>query len=95
LGQLPGQTDDAAIQIRQCSSWPHRGVPVAGELPVPSTIFLFAFIAKGLGDQMPVSRRAFFFAELFSFFCYTLELQRLGEALMREKKESGDRLNRN
>jgi hypothetical protein len=52
-----------------------------------TSIFGFAFITKNPGFQMPAFRYVVLFVGLFSLFCYTLELERLGRAFMGQEKK--------
>ena len=49
---------------------------------VATSIFSFVFIAKRLEAQMDASRYILTLVGLFSLFCYMLELQRFGSALI-------------
>jgi len=49
---------------------------------VATSIFSFVFIAKRLEGQMDAARYSLTVVGLFSLFCYMLELQRFGSALI-------------
>ena len=49
---------------------------------VATSIFSFVFIAKRLEGQMDAARYILTVVGLFSLFCYMLELQRFGSALI-------------
>jgi hypothetical protein len=49
---------------------------------VATAVFSFVFIAKKLEGQMDAARYVLTLAGLFSLFCYMLELQRFGNALI-------------
>ena len=55
---------------------------------VATSIFSFVFIAKRLEAQMDASRYILTLVGLFSLFCYMLELQRLGNALIGPEQKS-------
>ena len=57
---------------------------------VATSIFSFVFIAKRLEAQMDVSRYILTLVGLFSLFCYMLELQRLGSALLGPQQGPGE-----
>jgi hypothetical protein len=48
---------------------------------VVTAVFSFAFIQKRI-DEIPLDRVALILALLFSLFCYMLEVQRLGSAII-------------
>ncbi len=55
----------------------------------PTSVFGFMFIAQRPGFHIPVFRYVVTIAGLFSLFCYTRELERLGRAFL-AKKASAD-----
>jgi len=55
---------------------------------VATSIFSFVFIAKKLEAQMDASRYILTLVGLFSLFCYMLELQRFGSALIGAEQKS-------
>ena len=55
---------------------------------VASSVFSFVFIAKKLEGQMDAARSILTVVALFSLFCYMLELQRLGNALIGLEQKS-------
>jgi len=50
----------------------------------------FVFITQKPGFRMPAARYAVFMAGLFSIFCYTQELERLGKNFVGPEKKSGE-----
>ena len=55
---------------------------------VATSIFSFVFIAKKLEGQMDAARYILTVVGLFSLFCYMLELQRFGSALIGPEQKS-------
>jgi hypothetical protein len=55
---------------------------------VATAVFSFVFIAKRLEGQMDAARYILTVVGLFSLFCYMLELQRFGSALIGPENES-------
>jgi hypothetical protein len=55
-----------------------------------TSLFGFVFIKQGPGFHMPVFRYVVFIVGLFSLFCYTQELNRLGTMFIGPEKKSGD-----
>jgi len=55
---------------------------------VATSVFSFVFIAKKLEGQIDVARYILTMVGLFSFFCYMLELQRFGNALIGPEQKS-------
>jgi len=49
---------------------------------LPTALFSFVVIEHNLKGLMPLARYVLVFLALFSLYCYTLELNRLGNALM-------------
>jgi hypothetical protein len=57
---------------------------------VATAIFGFVFIVQRPEFHIPVSRYLLTLAGLFSFFCYTQEVERLAKRLMETKQETAD-----
>lgn len=55
-----------------------------------TSLFGFVFIKQGPGFHMPVFRYLVFMLGLFSLFCYTEELGRLGKMFIGTEKKSGE-----
>jgi hypothetical protein len=58
---------------------------------VATSIFSFVFIAKKLEGQVDAARYLLMVVALFSLFCYMLELQRFGSALIGPEQKSTER----
>ena len=57
---------------------------------LPTAVFSFVFISQKLASEMTGPNYALILASLFSIFVYSLELQRLGDKLMRREKKPGE-----
>src|SRR4029077_1182338 len=57
---------------------------------VATCVFSFVFIAYKLEGQMDAARYILTVVGLFSLFCYTFELQRLGSALIGPEQRPGE-----
>lgn len=53
---------------------------------LPTAVFSFVVIESKLKGLMPLPRYLLVFLALFSLYCYTLELERLGKVLMGQKQ---------
>jgi hypothetical protein len=53
-----------------------------------TAVFSFVFISQRLASQMPAARYVLTLAGLFSLFCYMQELNRLGNVMMGQQKNS-------
>jgi hypothetical protein len=55
---------------------------------LPIALFSFVFIHNELENQMPFSRYVLLLVGLFSLFCYSLDLQRYGAAMLGPDKRT-------
>ena len=86
------------IRFRVRPAMPQFVMPLLGQLTkfwaqlsfIPVTaIFSFVFIIKKLESGLSISAYLVMLAALFSLFCYRAEVDRLGSAMMGEKKNPG------